>query len=218
MLDNLLPGAKKMNNILRLQTRTNLLISAAAAQRLELDSDYGPKSAFYFDPGSDFTKMKLTKELPFHLKSFYIKDGKTSYFGGSTDKGDRLNGQANVTSFGNACLLANVYRRLFDWSAIQKYMTTGINPFDFPGTPGLSAFLNPDAFYCALPIEMGVFKNLDLMTVKIINPRNGLSADCVPVTDYGPAKWTDRTSDLSKGLMDYLGLVTDDKVEIFFEI
>jgi N-acetylmuramoyl-L-alanine amidase len=87
-----------------------------------------------------------------------------------------------------------------------------------PGTTGLARRLNPEAFYIATrwdydetPKDM-----LPDMPVHVYAPKTGKRAVCTPA-DWGPHQDTGRIADISPGLMEALGIETDDEVEVSFE-
>ncbi|MGA9770531.1 MAG: hypothetical protein WBV94_15945 [Blastocatellia bacterium] len=87
-----------------------------------------------------------------------------------------------------------------------------------PGTTGLARRLNPETFYIACRWDYHItppdaLRGL-LVTVK--NPVNNISAQAKPM-DWGPNIRTHRVADLSPGLAAYLGLETDDIVEVTLE-
>jgi N-acetylmuramoyl-L-alanine amidase len=84
-----------------------------------------------------------------------------------------------------------------------------------PGTTGLARRLNPDVFYIATrwnydetPKSM-----LPYMQVQVRAPSTGKFARAW-AADWGPHESTGRIADLSPGLMEALGIDTDDEVEV----
>lgn len=91
-------------------------------------------------------------------------------------------------------------------------------PSQPPGTTGLARRLDPEVFYIATrwdyddtPKDM-----LPDMVVHVYAPKTGRSLVCTPA-DWGPHVDTGRVADLSPGLMEALGIETDDIVEVSFE-
>src|SRR5882762_8760689 len=84
-----------------------------------------------------------------------------------------------------------------------------------PGTTGLARRLDPDKYYIACRWNYDDtsqdFLRGTLVTVR--NPRNGRQAQAKPV-DWGPNERTGRVADLSPGLASFLGLNTDNEVEV----
>lgn len=79
------------------------------------------------------------------------------------------------------------------------------------GVGGLFHRLNPEARYVACRWSYSATPKAYLRRTdaRVANPRTGASARAV-VVDWGPARWTRRTADLSPGLARALGLKTDD--------
>jgi len=89
-----------------------------------------------------------------------------------------------------------------------------------PGTSGLARRLNPEKFYVACrwdyyatPKEM--LGDRDKMA--LVRAKNGETRLAWPA-DWGPHGDTDRAADISPGLMEALGLETDDEIEIIYPI
>lgn len=90
-------------------------------------------------------------------------------------------------------------------------------PFQPEGTTGLARRLNPHVHYIAMrwdydktPADM-LLREVALVRSK----KTGFALTAFPA-DWGPHKDTDRIADISPGLMDDLGLLTDDDVEVTF--
>jgi lysozyme len=86
-----------------------------------------------------------------------------------------------------------------------------------PGTSGLARRLDPDEFYIACrwdydetPRDM-LLENVALVRSK----RTGREFKAAPA-DWGPHVDTGRIADISPGLMEALGIKTDDEVEVIF--
>jgi len=88
-------------------------------------------------------------------------------------------------------------------------------PTQPPGTTGLARRLNPKTFYlaCRWDYEKTSKSFLLESLVTVTNPQNGKTAQAKPV-DWGPNKNTGRIADLSPGLAKFLGLQTDQEVEV----
>jgi hypothetical protein len=90
-------------------------------------------------------------------------------------------------------------------------------PFQPQGTTGLARRLNPHAHYIACrwdydetPHEM-LLSNMALVRA----PSTGRVLTAWPA-DWGPGEQTGRMSDISSGLMEALGIQTDDDLEVVF--
>ena len=86
-----------------------------------------------------------------------------------------------------------------------------------PNTTGLARRLNPDVHYVACRWDYGITSKSFLLdnTVIVSSPKTGRHFEAYPA-DWGPHQDTGRIADISKGLMDDLGIATDDEVEILF--
>ncbi len=86
-----------------------------------------------------------------------------------------------------------------------------------PATTGLARRLNPQLFYLACRWDYDVTSKslLAKPTSLALVRANGREFLAWPA-DWGPHDDTDRVADLSPGLMEALGLTTDDEVEIIF--
>ena len=86
-----------------------------------------------------------------------------------------------------------------------------------PGTTGLARRLDPNEYYIACRWDYSVTsKNelLDMMTL-VRSPKTGKQFMARPA-DWGPHGDTSRVADISPGLMEALGISTDDEVEVYF--
>jgi N-acetylmuramoyl-L-alanine amidase len=94
-------------------------------------------------------------------------------------------------------------------------------PTQPPDTTGLARRLNPDKFYiaCRWNYEAPGTSKTDLLHVKVLvrAPKTGKAYVCDPA-DYGPHEDTERIADISPGLMNALGIETDDEVEVVFPV
>jgi N-acetylmuramoyl-L-alanine amidase len=92
-------------------------------------------------------------------------------------------------------------------------------PEGTPGTEGmgLARKLNPYVPYVACRWDYDVTPKTFLLEhmALVKSTRNGTFIKAFPA-DWGPNKNTGRVADLSPGLMDYLGIETDDEVEVIF--
>jgi len=88
-----------------------------------------------------------------------------------------------------------------------------------PGTTGLARRLNPEVHYIACRWDYDVTSKTDLLHVKVLvrAPKTGRAFVCDP-GDWGPHVDTGRVADISPGLMDALGIQTDDDVEVVFQV
>lgn len=124
--------------------------------------------------------------------------GKMSHFGGPEDMGVKADeGLAFIT---NA-----------DLDEFSDYFL----PQQPPGTTGLARRLNPNSFYIACRWDYSKTPKDYLKTIKVrvTNPRTGQSEMAQPM-DWGPHIRTGRIADLSPGLEQRLGLVTDNVCEV----
>lgn len=87
------------------------------------------------------------------------------------------------------------------------------------GTSGLARRLNPSVPYIAMRWDYDVYPKEMLASgdyVALIRaPATGRQIRAWPA-DWGPHSDTNRIADISPGLMEYLGIETDDEVEIIF--
>jgi N-acetylmuramoyl-L-alanine amidase len=126
--------------------------------------------------------------------------GTVSWFGGPNDTG--------VSSSENLAFIYSV--------DMAPHLFLPAQP---PGTTGLARRLNPAVFYIACRWDYdapGTSKD-DLLDVKVLvrAPKTGKEFVCDPA-DWGPHVDTGRIADISPGLMDALGIETDDEVEVTF--
>jgi lysozyme len=86
-----------------------------------------------------------------------------------------------------------------------------------PGTTGLARRLDPACSYIATRWDYDIYPKdmLPGMQVLIRALKTGRSKLCTPA-DWGPHVDTGRVADISPGLMEALGIETDDDVEIIF--
>jgi hypothetical protein len=89
-----------------------------------------------------------------------------------------------------------------------------------PGTTGLARRLDPETHFIAMRWDYNQHSK-DYLAGPVFaivrNPKNGKRLLATPA-DWGPHEDTGRVADISKGLMDALGLQTDDEVEVVFPL
>jgi N-acetylmuramoyl-L-alanine amidase len=124
--------------------------------------------------------------------------GRVSHFGGPDDTG---------VSAGEG--LAFVFKME---DAPQLFL-----PFQPAGTTGLARRLNPFVHYVACRWDYSVTPKPSLLEdVALVRAtKTGLAMKAFPA-DWGPHQDTGRVADISPGLMDDLGINTDDEVEVIF--
>ena len=85
------------------------------------------------------------------------------------------------------------------------------------GTTGLARRLNPETYYLATRWDYDQYPKDYLLTemalVRI--PKTGKQVKVYPA-DWGPHVDTNRVADVSPAVMEYLGIKTDDEVEVIF--
>lgn len=132
----------------------------------------------------------------------FVAEGKVSHFGGPEDTGVS-------PSEG----LAFIYS-----TADQPDLFLSYQP---EGTTGLARRLNPDMLYvaCRWPYTSDTkaqWREVLLKEMALVNaPKTGKQIKCFPA-DWGPHEDTKRVADISPGAMEYLGITTDDEVEVTF--
>ena len=143
-------------------------------------------------------------ELPPEISEQYLfyAVGPCSYFGGPQDYG--------VSSSEGLAFHASI-------TEANQHLFLPLQP---TGTSGLARRLNDKAVMyiaCRWDYEDTPKKMLASGDVRALvrNPRTGAEALAWPA-DWGPHEDTGRIADLSPALMEQLGLVTDDEVEVFF--
>ena len=137
-----------------------------------------------------------------------VLQGKMSTFGGPKDFGV-------TASEGLALIEPNQLQEFKDYFL----------PTQPPETSGLARRLNPQTFYIAcrwdykqFSDKVSVAKNILLHSfVTVTNPENGKTTQAKPM-DWGPNQNKDRIADLSPGLAKFLGLQTDDEVEVIITL
>jgi N-acetylmuramoyl-L-alanine amidase len=126
--------------------------------------------------------------------------GKVSSFGGPDDSGvSRTEGLAFITSIEQAP---------------QLFL-----PYQPSGTTGLARRLNPYIHYvaCRWDYAKTPKPTLTRSMALVRSPKTGVSMKAFPA-DWGPNETTGRVADISPGLMDDLGIKTDDEVIVTFPV
>jgi len=126
--------------------------------------------------------------------------GKVSWFGGPEDTGvTPSEGLAFIYEYSQA-----------------PYLFLPQQP---PGTTGLARRLDPEVNYIAMRWDYAVYPKTMLASgrhmAKVRAPSTGKEFYAWPA-DWGPNQNTGRVCDISQGLMDTLGIKTDDHVEVTF--
>jgi hypothetical protein len=90
-------------------------------------------------------------------------------------------------------------------------------PTQPPGTTGLARRLNPCVCYVACRWDYDDTPKPTLLQHQALvrNPATGFGLRVFPA-DWGPNESTDRVADVSPAVMEYLGLETDDEVEVIY--
>jgi N-acetylmuramoyl-L-alanine amidase len=90
-------------------------------------------------------------------------------------------------------------------------------PAQPPGTTGLARRLDPKGFYVACRWDYEQYPKPTLLEncALVRSTKTGRSFAAFPA-DWGPNQNTGRVADLSPGLMEALGITTDDEVEIIY--
>lgn len=129
--------------------------------------------------------------------SALILSGKVSHFGGPDDKGvSPSEGLAFIPSIGTAPHL--------------------FLPYQPEGTSGLARRLNPHIHYIACRWNYDITSPDTLLSHQaLVRVPGGIELTAFPA-DWGPHPDTGRVADISPGLMEDLGIQTDDEVEIIF--
>jgi N-acetylmuramoyl-L-alanine amidase len=122
--------------------------------------------------------------------------GKVSWFGGPEDTGvDPDEGLAFI----------------YDYSMAPQILLDE-QP---PGTTGLARRLDPNAPYVAIRWEYGVTPKSMLQNPRLVAKVSGGGKTFYAWPgDWGPDSGTDRVADISPGLLERLGLMTDDQVTV----
>jgi len=90
-------------------------------------------------------------------------------------------------------------------------------PSQPPGTTGLARRLDPEVFYIATRWDYNQYPKPSLLKhmALVKSPKTGLSFAAFPA-DWGPNEATGRVADISFGLMEALGIQTDDEIEVTY--
>ena len=85
------------------------------------------------------------------------------------------------------------------------------------GTTGLARRLDPETFYIACRWDYNVYPKTSLLdhAALVLAPKTGRSFMAFPA-DWGPHEDTGRIADISPGLMEALGINTDDEVKVVY--
>lgn len=138
--------------------------------------------------------------IPPPNQALFHATGRVSHFGGPNDTG--------VSSSEGLAFIYNV-------SDAQHLFL----PFQPEGTTGLARRLNPVAPYFAVRWDYDdTPKNTLLQHRGVIrNPKTGFQVEAFPA-DWGPNENTGRVADVSPAIMNFLGLQTDDTVEVIYPV
>jgi N-acetylmuramoyl-L-alanine amidase len=139
----------------------------------------------------------ITPEPPSPEAAFHAV-GKVSHFGGPDDSG--------VSPSEGLAFIYDIN------DAPQLFL-----PFQPENTTGLARRLNPYIKYVACRWDYAKTPKPSLLldVALVRNTSTGVSLKAFPA-DWGPNENTGRVADISPGLMDDLGLTTDDEVEVIF--
>lgn len=90
-------------------------------------------------------------------------------------------------------------------------------PTQPPGTTGLARRLDPEVAYIACRWDYDVYPKPSLLehVALVRSPKTGKQFLASPA-DWGPNENTGRVADISPGLMEMLGITTDDEVEVTY--
>lgn len=84
-----------------------------------------------------------------------------------------------------------------------------------PGTTGLARRLDPDEFYIAMRWDYSEISKEDLLkTICLVRSPDTSRSFWARPSDWGPNENTGRICDISSGLMEALGVETDQELEI----
>jgi hypothetical protein len=126
--------------------------------------------------------------------------GKVSWFGGPTDMG--------VTPDEGLAFIYDIYTAPHLFLAVQP-----------EGTSGLARRLNSSVPFIAMRWNYDEFPKTMLASMDYVALVRAPGTDrqfLAWPADWGPNENTGRVADISLGLMEYLGIVTDDEVEVIF--
>jgi hypothetical protein len=126
--------------------------------------------------------------------------GRVSWFGGPEDMG--------VSPDEGLAFIYDIYTAPHLFLAVQP-----------EGTSGLARRLNPSVPFIATRWDYNVFPKTMLASMDYLAlvraPLTGREFRAWPA-DWGPGEQTGRIADVSSGLLEYLGIQTDDEVEVIF--
>ena len=90
-------------------------------------------------------------------------------------------------------------------------------PYQPTGTTGLARRLDPSVYYIACRWDYDLYPKPTLLEHKALvrSPKTGKEFEAYPA-DWGPNENTGRVADISSGLMEALGITTDDEVEVIY--
>jgi hypothetical protein len=126
--------------------------------------------------------------------------GKVSYFGGPADLG--------VSASEGLAFIFSVDAAPWLFLESQPAGTTGLARRLCPNVPYIACRWDYDEY----PKDM--LASMDYLAL-VIAPQTGRQMLAYPA-DWGPHENTGRVADISPGLMQYLGIETDDEVEVIF--
>jgi len=91
-------------------------------------------------------------------------------------------------------------------------------PYQPEGTSGLARRLNPYVHYIACRWNYDKISRTELLDNRVLvrAKKTGIALKAFPA-DWGPHENTGRIADLSPGLMEDLGIKTDDEVEVIYD-
>ena len=134
------------------------------------------------------------------IKALFKAKGKVSWFGGPADKGvSASEGLAFIYKYETA-----------------PYLFLDKQP---PNTTGLARRLDPDVYYVACRwVYADTPKTMlaQAMPMALVTATKTKRHFYAWPADWGPHKDTGRVADISKGLMDALGIKTDDEVTVVY--
>jgi len=126
--------------------------------------------------------------------------GTVSWFGGPDDMG--------VSPSENLAFIYDIYTAPHLFLAVQP-----------EGTSGLARRLNPSVPFIAVRWNYDDYSKIMLASMDYVAlvraPVTGRAFRAWPA-DWGPHEDTGRVADISSCLMEYLGIMTDDEIEVIF--
>ncbi len=126
--------------------------------------------------------------------------GRVSWFGGPEDMG--------VATDEGLAFIYDIYTAPHLFLAVQPEGTTGLARRLNPSVPFIACRWDYDDF----PKDM--LASMDYVAL-VRAPSTGRQFRAWPA-DWGPHEDTERVADISSGLMEYLGIMTDDEAEVIF--